>query len=80
MNIKQYNKDRDHAITELIKTGSLDEWFKVVEKYKLNFPKNEIVVKGALYKAAQQCLSIPSDLKQRAAEECRKLGMNPYSL
>lgn len=80
MNIKQYNKDRDQAIIELVKTGTLDAWRKVVKKYNLKVPQSETVQKIALYKAAQACVHISDDIKKKAAEECRKFGCDPYAL
>lgn len=78
MNLRQYSKDRDNAIIELVKTGSLEEWYKVAKKYGMMFPKNERILKASLYKAAQACVNIPEEVKEKAAEECRALGMNPY--
>lgn len=79
MNLRQYNKDRNAAIIDLVKTGSLEEWYKVAQKYDMMFPKNEMILKASLYKAAQACVNIPKEIKEKAAEECRALGMNPYT-
>lgn len=76
---RQYNKDRDNAIIELVKTGSLEEWYKVAKKYNMMSPKNEMILKAGLYKAAQACVNIPEEIKEKAAEECRALGMDPYT-
>lgn len=77
---RQYNKDRDAAIIDLVETGSLESWYKVVKKYRLMTPPDETIQKIALYKAAQACVCIPEEIKIKAAEECRKYGCDPYTL
>lgn len=73
-------KERDAAFTEFVKTGDKTKLIIYCKRYGIRMPKNETVQAAGVYKAVQQCTSIPDDVKKLAAEKCKALGMDSYTL
>lgn len=78
MNLKQAVKERDEAFIDLVQTGSMKKLRKYARKYGVAIPKSERVAKAGVYKAVQHCTNIPQEIKDKAFDECIKLGFSPY--
>ncbi len=79
MDLKEFVRERDEAFTRLIME---DDWAAVeayMRKYELleEMPKDPKVIRAAIYKAAQECTSLPPEVKAEAARKCRELGFRP---
>lgn len=69
---------RDKAFTAFVLN---DDWEPVLEychTYGVPMPDNPDVMAAGIYKAVQECTSIPDDVKAKAAKKCMKLGFVPY--
>lgn len=70
-------KERDAAFVQAVRD---DRWSPVLaycRKYGVPLPDREIVMKAGIYKAVQECLEIPEDVKLLAREKCIALGFKP---
>lgn len=77
MNMEKFVQERDRAFTEFVKSGDLKAVRKYCRKYGVRIPENERVFKAGIYKAVQECLGIPQDVKDMAAVKCVELGFSP---
>ena len=58
----------------------LDDWEGVkryCKKYGVDIPKDETILKAAIYKGVQECTDIDDDIKLKAAAKCVALGFRP---
>jgi len=75
--IEAFVKDRDETFIAAIMR---DDWKAVrrfAKKYGAPMPTNERVMKAGVYKAVQECTSIPEDVKMLARQKCIELGFKP---
>lgn len=78
VDIKQLVKDRDAAFAAFV---LYDDWGLVLEychTYGVSIPENPDVMAAGIYKAVQECTSIPDKVKVKAAIKCMKLGFTPF--
>lgn len=75
--IKQFVKDRDESFIDFVKTGDTKKVRAYCRKYGVNMPNNKKVFAAGIYKAVQQCTSIPEDIKALAFRKCLDLGFSP---
>lgn len=77
---KQFLKDRHTAYMTAILQ---DDWEGVkgyCRKYgvsPLPLKDEEVILKAAVYKAAQECTDIPDEVKAIAREKCIAIGFKP---
>ena len=76
--MNNFVKERDEAIKKAV----LDDDWEPVKKYSIKYgvplPKSERVMKAGIYKACQECLNIPQEVKEVAYIKCINLGFEPY--
>jgi hypothetical protein len=77
MRMNRFVQERDRAFTDFVKTGDLKAVRKYCHKYGVKIPEDERVFKAEIYKAVQECLGIPQDVKDLAAVKCVELGFSP---
>ena len=77
--LEDFTRERDEVFTRFV----LEDDWQGVEAYMIKYelideaPKNPNVVKAAMYKAVQECRSIPAEVKAEAARKCREMGFRP---
>lgn len=74
----RFLRDRRKAFTKAIMD---DDWSYVktyCKKYNVALPEDERVMKAGIYKAVQECIDIPEEVKNTAIEKCLKLGFLPF--
>lgn len=76
---ERFIKDRDTAFTKAVMDDDWSAVHKYMKKYGIQKPSSRKVLKGAIYKAVQECTNIPEDVKAAAAVKCLKLGMSPFA-
>ena len=76
--IADFVKSRDDALVTFVKSGRLEKVYKHCEKYGVELPKDEIIMKAGLLKAVQECTNIQEDIKSEAAMKAMKMGFCPY--
>ena len=78
MNIKEFVHRRNEAFIAFV----LHDDRKAVEKYCRDYgvqmPDNPDVMAAGIYKAVQEVVDIPDDVKSKAAFKCMKLGFTPF--
>ena len=79
MNIQKFVKSRDDAFTKFVMD---DDWQAVIKHLRRygqldKLPNNPIVAKAGIYKAVQECTSIPKEVKAVAARKCIMMGFSP---
>lgn len=72
-------KDRDQTFIEFVRSGDLNPVREYCQKWGVPIPDNEQVLMAGVYKAVQEIVGIPDDIKQMAAEKCIALGFKPYA-
>ena len=77
-NMKQLRYDRDDAMTVAVMDDDWDAVRRYCRKYKVPLPKDESVMKAGIYKAVQEIIDIPEEVKLLAAKKCVALGFKPY--
>ncbi len=75
---RKFYEERDMAFIDAVLNDNWDGVIAFWKKQNIPVPKNERVVKAAVYKAVQYCLDIPVDVKGIALEKCLELGMSPF--
>lgn len=75
--ITVFVKERDAAFIDFVKTGHTKKLKAYCEKYGVEIPKDKEIMAAGVYKAVQQCTSIPEDIKEMAFIKCIKLGFSP---
>lgn len=70
----QFLKDRKKAFTEAIMNDNWKPFKEYCVKYGIDMVEDETVVKGAVYKAVQECTDIPDSVKEVAMVKCFELG------
>lgn len=75
---EEYANKRDEALIEFIKTDDDKKIRQLMKSVGTPIPDNIKVFHGGLYKSARYCTRIPEDLKRKAWNKCKKLGLKPY--
>lgn len=75
---KQFVKDRDEAFIDFVKTGNAKKVRKYCKKYDIDMPKDRKVFAAGIYKAVQECVDIPEEVKTLAMQKCVDIGFNPF--
>lgn len=75
--IRQFVIDRDDAMTAAVMEDDWDAVRRYCRKYKVQLPKDESVMKAGIYKAVQEILSMPQEVKDAARRKCVALGFKP---
>lgn len=75
--MKQFRIDRDDAMTAVVMDDDWDAVKRYCEKYKVPLPSNENVMKAGIYKAAQEIIGLPQEVKDVARKKCIALGFKP---
>ena len=75
--MKQFRIDRDDAMTAAVMEDDWDAVRRYCRKYKVPIPSNENVMKAGIYKAVQDILSMPQEVKDTARRKCIALGFKP---
>ena len=55
----------------------IDRIKRFCKRWGTEIPTDEKIMKAGIYKAAQECKSIPKEVKKIAAEKCVALGFKP---
>ena len=74
----QFLKDRKKAFTKAIMDDDWSYVRKYCEKYSVPLPKDDRVMKAGIYKAVQECIDIPDEVKNTAFVKCMELGFFPF--
>ena len=74
---EEFSQMRDEAFIDFVKTGNLKKVLRFCRKYGVEIPKDETVLKVGVYKAVQCCTEIPTEIKDKAALLCLKMGYSP---
>lgn len=75
--MEQFIKERDFALTKAVMEDDFEPILIYFEKYNITpISNNPIVIEGAVYKAAYNCLSLPQNVRERAKQKCIELGMS----
>lgn len=75
--MKQFRIDRDDAFTAAVMRDDWDAVKRYCKKYKVPIPNNEKVMKSGIYKAVQEILDMPQEVKDVARKKCIALGFKP---
>ena len=75
--IRQFVIDRDDAFTAAVMEDDWDAVRRYCKKYKVKIPNNEKVMKAGIYKAAQEIIGLPQEVKDVARKKCIALGFKP---
>ena len=75
--MKQFRYDRDDAMTTAVMDDDWDAVRRYCRKYKVPLPKDERVMKAGIYKAVQEIITMPQEVKDTARQKCIALGFKP---
>lgn len=75
--IKTFVRDRNEAFVAAVTHDDWDAVRKYCKKYGVTMPKEEDVMKAGVYKAVQEVISIPQEVKDQARKKCVALGFKP---
>ena len=75
--IEQFVADRDAAMTAFIMNDDWDALKAYCNKYAVAFPERLEVAAAGVYKAAQEIINLPQEVKDKAREKCIALGFSP---
>lgn len=75
--MNKFVKERDEAFIDFVETGSTEKVRTYCKKYGVQMPKDHRVFAAGIYKAVQQCTSIPEEIKNKAFVKCLELGFSP---
>ena len=75
---EEYTTKRDEALIEFITTDRDKKIRELMQEVGTPIPADIKVFHGGLYKSARYCISIPEDVKRKAWNKCKKLGLKPY--
>ena len=70
-------RERDEAFVAAVINDDWDAVKRYCKKYGVKLPKKEIVMKAGIYKAVQEVISIPQEVKDQAQKKCVALGFKP---
>lgn len=76
--IEKFVKERDEAFIDFVRTDSTKKITKYCKKHGVKIPKDRNVFAAGIYKAVQECMDIPDDVKVLAMQKCMKIGFNPF--
>ena len=76
--MSSFVEERNAAFIDFVKTGDTKKIFKYCKKYDIAIPGSRKVFAAGIYKAVQQCTSIPEDVKALAMQKCLEIGFNPF--
>lgn len=76
MNIDEFTKERDFALTKAVMEDDFEPILAYFVKYHSPIMSNLRVVQGVTYKAAYNCLSLPQNVRERAKQKCIEIGMS----
>lgn len=71
-------EDRDSAFTHAVMTDDFKPVLSYCKRYGVPTPKDKRVMQAGVYKAVQECISIPEEVKAAAREKCLALGFSPF--
>ena len=75
---KQFREDRDKAFTAFVMNEDWNAIKDYFTSYCMAMPDNPDVMAASVYKAVQEVISIPDEVKVKAAIKCMKLGFTPF--
>ena len=75
---EEYATKRDEALIEFITTDSDKKIRELMRAVGTPIPADIKVFHGGLYKSARYCTRITEDVKRKAWNKCKKLGLKPY--
>lgn len=75
--MNQFVKERDEAFFDFVETGNTEKVRRYCKKYGVQMPNDSRVFAAGIYKAVQQCTSIPEEIKNKAFVKCLELGFSP---
>lgn len=75
--MKQFRIDRDDAFTAAVMQDDWEAVRRYCKKYKVPLPINEKVMKAGIYKAVQEIIGLPQEVKDVARKKCIALGFKP---
>ena len=75
---EEYAAKRDEALIEFIQTDNDMKARELMKSVGTPIPNDIKVFHGGLYKSARYCTRIPEDVKRKAWNKCKKLGLKPY--
>lgn len=75
---EEYAAKRDEALIDFIKTDNDKKIRELMGSVGTPIPADIKVFHGGLYKSARYCINIPEDVKRKAWNKCKKLGLKPY--
>ena len=75
--IKRFIRDRDKTFTAAVMEDDWDGFKEYTQRWGIDLPSNERVMKSGVYKAVQEIKSIPKAVKNVAREKCIAMGFKP---
>lgn len=76
-NMKIFRQDRDGAMIAAVMHDDWNEVRKYCKKYGVALPNDERIMKAGIYKAVQEIIDIPQEVKAVARQKCIALGFKP---
>jgi len=77
MKIRQFCRERDKAFIDAVTKDDWEGLKSYARRWGVPIPSDKDVMKAGIYKAVQECDSIPQDVKSEARSKCVALGFRP---
>lgn len=75
---EEYAAKRDEALIEFVETDNDKKIRELMKSVGTAIPDDIKVFHGGLYKSVRYCTRIPENVKRKAWNKCKKLGLKPY--
>lgn len=76
--MNDFAKERNAAFIDFVRTGNMNKVRKYCRTYGVQMPKDKNVFAAGIYKAVQECIDIPEEIKSLAMQRCLEIGFNPF--
>lgn len=73
--IRRFVQERDEAFRRFVMQDDFDAIKRYCARWCVPFAKDERIMKGAVYKAVQECTDLSDEVKALAREKCHALGL-----
>ena len=75
--MREFVRERNEAFVAAVVRDDWDGVKRYCRKRGINIPTEESIMKAGIYKAVQEVISIPQEVKDQAREKCVALGFKP---
>ena len=75
--LTEFLKDRKKTFEAAVLRDDWEGVKRYCKKYGVEIPKDETILKAAIYKGVQECTDISEDVKFKAAAKCVAMGFRP---